>query len=43
MNKTIKCLCDIIGNSADEGILCNLCTENELAYGIGGNEAVSDL
>ena len=43
MNKAIKCLCDIIWYNVDEGILCNLCTVNKLAYGICGNEDVSNL
>ena len=43
MNKAIKCLCDIIEYNIGEGILCKLCTKHELAYGIGGNEDVSDV
>ena len=43
MNKAIKCLWDIIGYNVDERILSKLCTVNKLAYGIDGNEDVSNL
>ena len=43
MNKAITFLCDIIGCNVNKEILYKMCTKKELAYGIGGNEDISDL